>query len=50
MELEGGVPPASPMATPMRAITRNRNEAANPQKAVITDQIEIHSATMITRL
>jgi hypothetical protein len=49
MELAGGVQPASPIATPMRAISRNMKPVARPQSAVITDHTAMQSASRRTR-
>ena len=48
MAIDGAVPPASPIATPIRAITSMVKLAAKPQKMVMTLQaIQLKAMTFL---
>ncbi len=49
IECEGGLPPASPTATPMRAARSWKKLCARPQIAVIALQIVRHTASTLRR-
>ncbi len=49
MDCEAGVPPASPMPTPIRASSNWPNDPANPHTAVIADHIAVQTANIRAR-
>jgi hypothetical protein len=50
MEWDGGLPPASPMPTPIRASASCQKPAARPQNAVMTDHTVIEMTRIHLRL
>ena len=50
IELAGGVPPASPTPTPMRASMNCSEVRERPQSALIADQTTSEAARMLRRL
>jgi hypothetical protein len=50
MEVDGGVPPASPTPTPIRAASICQKVCASPQQRVMKDQRTSAPAMMLRRL